>query len=77
MFCPHFQHPASLFKYMWLLYVSKFPSFCPHSIFMCFSWISEKNSYYFPIQHKLTGFYNPGEVCLLRGTEWVFIYNSV
>jgi len=33
------------------------------------------NSYYFPIQHKLTGFYNPDEKCLLRGTDWVCIYN--
>jgi len=24
----------------------------------------------------VTGFYNQGIVCLLRGTEWVFIYNS-
>ena len=24
---------------------------------------------------KLTGFYNRDGVCLLRGTDWVFIYN--
>jgi hypothetical protein len=30
------------------------------------------NSDYFPIQHQLTGFYNREEVCLLRGTDWVF-----
>jgi hypothetical protein len=34
------------------------------------------NSDYFPIQHKLTGFYNRDEVCLLSGTDWVFIYNT-
>jgi len=34
------------------------------------------NSDYFPIQHWLTGFYNRDGVCLLRGTDWVFIYNS-
>ena len=34
------------------------------------------NSDYFPIQHELTGFYNRDEVCLLRGTDWVLIYNS-
>jgi len=34
------------------------------------------NSDYFPIQHWLTGFYNWDGVCLLRGTDWVFIYNS-
>ena len=34
------------------------------------------NSDYFPIQHELTGLYNSDGVCLLRGTYWVFIYNS-
>ena len=34
------------------------------------------NSDYFPVQHKLTGLYNWEGVCLLRGTDWVFIYNS-
>jgi len=34
------------------------------------------NSDYFPIQHWLTGLYNWDGVCLLRGTDWVFIYNS-
>jgi len=32
---------------------------------------------YFPIQHWLTGFYNWDGPCLLRGTDWVFIHNSV
>jgi hypothetical protein len=32
------------------------------------------NSDHFPIQHLLTGFYNQDGVCLLRGTDWVFIY---
>ena len=32
------------------------------------------NSDYFPIQHWLTGFYNRDGVCLLRGTDWIFIY---
>ena len=31
------------------------------------------NNDYFPIQHKLSVFYNRG-VCLLRGTDWIFIY---
>ena len=35
------------------------------------------NSDYFPIQHWLTGFYNREGVCLLRGTDWIFKYNSV
>ena len=34
------------------------------------------NSDYFPVQHWLTGFYNRDGVCLLRGTDWVFMYNS-
>jgi len=34
------------------------------------------NSHYFPIQHKLIGFYNADGVCLLRGTDWVFNCNS-
>jgi len=35
-----------------------------------------KNSDYIPIQHKLIGFYSRVAVCLLRGTGWVFKYNS-
>ena len=27
-------------------------------------------------QHELTGFYSQDGECLLRGTEWIFIYNS-
>jgi len=34
------------------------------------------NSDYSPIQHYLTGFYNQDGVCLLRGTDWIFKYNS-
>jgi len=34
------------------------------------------NSDYFSIQHWLAGFYNRDGVCLLRGTDWIFIYNS-
>jgi hypothetical protein len=26
----------------------------------------------FRLQHKLIGFFNRGEKCLLRGTNWVF-----
>ena len=29
------------------------------------------NSYYFPIQQWLTGFYNRDGLCLLRGTDWI------
>jgi len=34
------------------------------------------NGDYFPIQHLLTGSYQWDGVCLLRGTDWIFIYNS-
>ena len=30
------------------------------------------NSYLCHLQHKLVGFYNRDEKCLLRGTNWVF-----
>ena len=46
--------------------------FYPHSV-SCVD--LRTNSDYFPIQHLLTGFYNPDGQCLLRGTDWVFIYN--
>ena len=29
------------------------------------------------LQHKLIGFYNPDEKCLLRGTDWVFKYSGL
>ena len=29
------------------------------------------------LQHKLIGFYNRDEKCLLRGTNWVFKYSSL
>jgi hypothetical protein len=30
------------------------------------------NSDFYHLQHKLIGFYNRDEKCLLRGTNWVF-----
>jgi len=35
------------------------------------------NSDYFTIQHSLAGFYKRDGVCLLRGTSWIFNYDSV
>ena len=29
------------------------------------------------LQHKLNGFYNQDEKCLLRGTDWFFKYSSL
>jgi len=47
-------------------------TFCPHSVFMCFVWISE--------QTAIISLYNINwlvyGVCLLRGTDWMFNYNS-
>jgi len=45
---------------------------------VCFVWISEQTaiiSLYSPYT-AMTGFYNRDGVCLLRGTGWIFIYNS-
>jgi hypothetical protein len=44
-------------------------TFCPHSIFMCFVWISEQRLFHCT---ALTGFCNRDGECLLRGTDWVF-----
>ena len=49
---------------------------CPHSCIYVFCVDLRTDSDYFPIQHLLTGLYNRDRVCLLRGTDWVFIYNS-
>ena len=35
-----------------------------------------RNSDYFPTQHRLIGFYNRDGVCLQRGMERIFKYNS-
>ena len=48
-------------------------TFCPHSCIYVFCVDLRTNSDYFPIQHWLTGFYNWDGVCLLRGTDWIFI----
>jgi hypothetical protein len=34
------------------------------------------NSNILNIKNKLTGLYNREGACLLRGTDWVFVYNS-
>ena len=40
-------------------------------MFICFVCTCE-NSDLCHLQHKLIGFYNRDEKCLLRGTDWVF-----
>jgi hypothetical protein len=39
---------------------------------MCFFNYLRPNSDLCHLQHKLIGFYNRVEKCLLRGTDWVF-----
>ena len=46
-------------------------TFCPHCIYV-FCIYLRTNSDLSHLQHKLTGFYNRDEKCLLRGTNWVF-----
>ena len=42
------------------------------TLYLCVLYLSEKNSDLCHLQHKLIGFYNRDEKCLLRGTNWVF-----
>jgi len=51
-------------------------TFCPHSCIYVFCVDLRTNSYYFPIQHWLTGLYNWDGLCLLRSTGWTFKYYS-
>jgi hypothetical protein len=44
---------------------------CPHCIYV-FCIYLRTNSDLCHLQHKLIGFYNLGEKCLLRGTDWFF-----
>ena len=46
-------------------------TFCPHCIYV-FCIYLKTNSELCHLQHKLIGFYNRDEKCLLRGTNWVF-----
>jgi hypothetical protein len=46
-------------------------TFCLHCIYV-FCVYLRTNSDLCHLQHKLSGFYNPDEKCLQRGTDWVF-----
>ena len=46
------------------------------TLYLCVLYLSE-NSDLCHLQHKLIGFYNWDEKCLLRGTNWVFKYSSL
>jgi len=50
-------------------------TFCPHSVFMCFVWIWEQTAII--SLYSINWLVCIAEMeCLLRGTDWVFIYNS-
>jgi hypothetical protein len=49
-------------------------TFCPHSVFMCFVWISEQTAIISLYNINWLVSCNPDGVCLLRGTDWGFIY---
>ena len=66
-------------RVVWLLYkpsglTSHNSRFCTHSVFMCSVWISEQTEII--SLYRINCFYNRERVCLLRGTKWVFKYNS-
>ena len=42
------------------------------TLYLCVLYLSENKERLVPLQHKLIGFYNRDEKCLLRGTNWVF-----
>jgi hypothetical protein len=50
-------------------------TFCPHCIYLYCIYLRTNDDFY-PKQHKLTGCYNRDEKCVLRGMEWIFMYNS-
>ena len=51
-------------------------TFCPHCIYV-FCIYLRTNSNLRHLHHKLIGFYNRDEKCLLRGANWVFKYRSL
>jgi hypothetical protein len=42
------------------------------TLYLCIMYLSENKQQLCQSQHKLIGFYNRDEKCLLRGTDWVF-----
>jgi hypothetical protein len=64
----------------WSLYVPRDSSFsnstfCPHTVFMCFVWISEQTAIISLYSINWLVFVTDG-VYLLRGTGWILMYNS-
>ena len=42
------------------------------TLYLCVLYLSENKQRLCHLQHKLIGFYNQDEKCLLRGMNWVF-----
>ena len=42
------------------------------TLYLCVLYLSENKQPLVPLQHKLIGFYNRDENCLLCSTNWVF-----
>ena len=42
------------------------------TLYLCVLYLYENKQWLCHLQHKLIGFYNRDEKCLLRGTNWVF-----
>ena len=42
------------------------------TLYLCVLYLSENKQRLVPLKHKLIGFYNRDEKCLLSGTNWVF-----
>ena len=49
---------------------------CPHCIYVFCIYLSSNSDLCY-LHHKLIGFYNRDEKCLLRGTDWVFKQSSL
>ena len=47
------------------------------TLYLVFCIYLRTNSDWCHLHHKLIGFYNRDEKCLLRGTNWVFKYSSL
>ena len=42
------------------------------TLYLCVLYLSENKQRLVSLQHKLIGFYNRDEKCLLHGTNWLF-----
>jgi len=68
-------------KAQWLLYVptgltTTNSTLCPHSVFMCFVWISEKQQLFrYTAMTGLIWFGNRDGKCSLRGTSSILTYS--